>query len=217
VRAFVKRHGKVIYKHFLPRGWSEADGRHYNARVKILDGIDAIADASIAMCPGIYQPYVDKVCDLRVTVIGDRFFAARIHRRDGDAFVDWRPHTSADTLLAEACELPSAYERKLVRLMRELGLVYGCIDLALDRDGDLHFLEVNQTGQYLFVEEWLPQLPLLRSMCAMLAQGRTDYSLTTSAEVSFARLRERDAYLEWNRVQRAAAEAALSALRAASA
>ncbi len=163
------------------------------------------------MCPGIYQPYVDKVCDLRVTVIGERFFAARIHRRDGDAFVDWRPHSMDDTLVAEICDLPSAYEEKLRRLMRELGLVYGCIDLAQDRQGELHFFEVNQTGQYLFVEEWLPQLPLLRSLCAMLAQGRTDYSLDTSADVSFAKFRQHDSYQVWSRAQRALVEEALAA------
>src|SRR3546814_19765329 len=70
--------------------------------------------------------------------------------------------------------------------MRELGIVFGCFDLAIDGKGEAHFLEVNQAGQFLFVEEMAPQLPLLQAMFAMLAQGRTDYRLEPDPSLTYA-------------------------------
>ncbi|MEO5625540.1 MAG: hypothetical protein ABIQ70_05990 [Dokdonella sp.] len=199
VRQFIARHGRVVFKSFVPHTWKDhRTDRMYNAAVTILDDIGAVDDASIAMCPGIYQRYVEKVCDLRVTVIGERFFTARISRHEGGAFVDWRPRTYMPDLHAQAYALPAGYEAKLSALMRELGIVFGCIDLVADAEGKLHFLEVNQTGQYLFVEELVPELPLLRAMCAMLAEGRTDYSLDRAAPLSIAQCRETDWYREWS-------------------
>jgi len=48
--------------------------------------------------------------------------------------------------------LPIETERKLLDLVRELGLQYAAIDLIEDENGVLHFLEVNPSGQFLFVE-----------------------------------------------------------------
>jgi hypothetical protein len=70
--------------------------------------------------------------------------------------------------------------------MDALGLVFGCIDLVADDHDELHFLEINQAGQFLFVEHDAPDVPLLRAMAAMLAEGRSDYALETIAELSYA-------------------------------
>jgi len=213
VRKFVALHGKVVFKNFFPHTWQNTgNGRLYCPTVTVLDDMGAIDDASIVMCPGIYQRYVEKVCDLRVTIIGDRFFPVRITRNRGDAFVDWRPHTQMPDLVARACDLPAQYQARLVRLMRDLGIVFGCVDLAADAEGNLHFFEVNQGGQYIFVEDWLPDLPLLKAMCAMLAQGRTDYSLELAADITLARCRASDCYQEWSATQHAGSEGLLATL-----
>lgn len=41
--------------------------------------------------------------------------------------------------------------------MDALGLVFGCIDLVADDHDELHFLEINQAGQFLFVEHDAPE------------------------------------------------------------
>jgi hypothetical protein len=78
--------------------------------------------------------------------------------------------------------------------MQKLGLVYGCIDLVVDTAGSIYFLEVNQAGQFLFVEEALPSMPLLAAMTAMLGAGRSDYAIDESNRLRFADYTRTDDY-----------------------
>jgi glutathione synthase/RimK-type ligase-like ATP-grasp enzyme len=172
------RWGKVIFKTFVGHSWEDqATQRMYNTDVAVLDATTELPEQPIAFCPGIYQRYIEKVCDVRVTVIGERFFAARISRRSGGAYVDWRPSILEEDMLVEAMQLPEVIELKLRQLMRRLGLAFGCIDLVMDMAGQLHFLEVNQQGQFLFIEKMLPELRLLQAISAMLATGDARYPL----------------------------------------
>ncbi|MEH6421808.1 hypothetical protein [Pseudomonas sp. CGJS7] len=187
IRRFVQRHGRVVYKPFMTHTWKDAEsGRMFSTYARIVEASMLDDDDSLLHCPGIYQVYVDKRYDLRVTAIGDRYLAARLYCEHDDGVVDWRARQAVQGLRAQAGELSAADQAKLAALMRELGLVFGCIDLAIDANGDAHFLEINQAGQFLFVEDLVPSLPLLRAMSAMLAEGRADYSLATIAEVSYA-------------------------------
>lgn len=187
VRRLLKRCGKLIFKQFYSYMWqSQSTGVVHSSGVVLLDESSDLPDEAIAVCPGIYQRYIDKAFDVRVTVIGERMFAVSLRRRDGEAYVDWRPHARDDDMLAEPFAIPDPVERKLRALMQRLGLVTGCIDLVADREGHLYFLEVNQQGQFLFVEHVLPQIPMLRAMTSMLLTGRADYSVDASADLRFA-------------------------------
>ncbi|MGJ7903828.1 hypothetical protein [Lysobacter sp. 1R34A] len=198
IRRFVQRHGRVVYKPFLTHTWKDAEsGRMFSTYARIVEPAMLEDDQSLLHCPGIYQVYVDKRHDLRVTAIGNRYFAARLYAQHDDGFVDWRVPQNTQGLRAEVGELSSADQAKLAALMRELGLVFGCIDLAIDGNGDAHFLEVNQAGQFLFIEDLLPSLPLLRAMSAMLAEGRPDYSLATIAKLSYAEYCASEEHREW--------------------
>lgn len=203
VAAFRTRHRKVIYKPFSLHSWvDEAGSRGCIAHARLLDPNQVIDDASIRVCPGIYQAFVEKVADIRVTVIGRRWFAARLGKGRGEGFVDWRSHVRSEEFSAQACALPGPIWEKLQQFMDRLGIAYGAFDLVLDADGDLHFLEVNQGGQFLFVERWLPDQPLLQAMCSMLSSGSPDYALDAHSTVSYADFRASDAYAQWQQQAR---------------
>lgn len=195
VDALRKKWGRIIFKSFLMHRWeNEQTGKQYGVGVPLLDERSELPADSIAVCPGIYQRYIDKVCDIRVIVIGQRYFAVSLRSATGDAFVDWRPYSQDSSLVAEAITLPTATEDKLRGLMRRLDLVFGCIDLVVDRQGEIYFLEVNQAGQFLFVEDLVPEHPILQAMTALLRSGREDYDLDLLAGVSMAQFRASDAY-----------------------
>lgn len=78
--------------------------------------------------------------------------------------------------------------------MREPGLVFGCIDLAVDHDGNYYFLEVNRAGRFLFVEDMMPAYPVLQTMTALLAVGRIDASIGVMKDVPMQQFRELDAF-----------------------
>ena len=51
-----------------------------------------------------------------------------------------------------------------------MGLVMGCIDIVVDKDGTYQFLEVNQQGQFLWIEQLCPEVKLLDAFVRFLCQ-----------------------------------------------
>jgi glutathione synthase/RimK-type ligase-like ATP-grasp enzyme len=195
VQALIKRHGRVIYKTFYPQSWQSAStGRIYDMGVALLDSSSDLPDAALAVCPGIFQRYVDKAYDVRITIVGAHMFAVRMLKRSGEAYLDWRQDVLAEETLMEPYTLSQATEDKLRDLMQRLGIVFGCADIVVDHDGNEHFLEVNQAGQFVFVEEKLPSVPLLRAMTAMLSKGSVDYSVNDATDASFNDFLKTDEY-----------------------
>lgn len=187
VKDLLEREGKLVFKQFQGGRWKSAvTGELYSSDPVLLEKDSELPEEAIAICPGIYQQYIDKLFDVRVTVIGERMFPVRFWRKDHTAYLDWRPHIYDEDMLVEEFPLSCAAESKLRSLMRKLGLVYGCIDLVVDREGAMYFLEVNQQGQFLFVEEALPHMQVLQAMTSLLMQGRVDYSMDASTALHFS-------------------------------
>jgi hypothetical protein len=53
----------------------------------------------------------------------------------------------------EPFTLPDDFVHRLSRFMERMGLVYGAIDVRLTPEGKYVFLEVNTSGQWIFMEE----------------------------------------------------------------
>ncbi len=122
---------------------------------------------SVRYCPAIFQAYVPKRLELRVTVVGDRLFACEIHSQERERTRhDWRRYDLQNTRHA-AHRLPGDVAALCVRIVRELGLCYGAMDLVLTPDGRYVFLEVNPLGQYLWIEK-LTGMPISDAICDLL-------------------------------------------------
>jgi hypothetical protein len=87
--------------------------------------------------------------------------------------LDWRK--SYDELAMEPFDAPKPIIVACRALMERLGLVFGCFDFIVTPDGRYVFLEVNQMGQFLFVERYT-RLPLLDCFTEMLVAGRPDFA-----------------------------------------
>ncbi len=195
VAAAIRRWGVAVFKSFLIHQWEEkATGRMHAVGVTLLNEDSALPADAIAVCPGIYQRYIEKRCDVRVTVIGKHLFAMSMDQGTQGAYVDWRSHSREAAFRATAMTLPGPVEAMLRNFMREMGLVFGCIDLVVDKQGDFHFLEVNQAGQFLFMEDMLPAYPVLQCMTELLIGGRTDASIVGMAPVSMDAFWHSDSY-----------------------
>src|SRR5205814_484076 len=89
--------------------------------------------------------------ELRVTVVGARVFAAKIDSQaNADAKLDWR--RSLHDVAYEAVALPEEIETRIQAFMRFFGLVYGAFDFIVTPQGGYVFLEVNPSGQYMWLE-----------------------------------------------------------------
>ncbi|GLQ49484.1 RimK family alpha-L-glutamate ligase [Dyella flava] len=190
-----KKWGRIIFKSFLPHHWQDQQtGERHTVGVALLDQNSELPEDSIAICPGIYQRYIDKALDVRVTVMGQHLFAMSFGKGANGGFLDWRTYTDHPEMVAQTITLPSTVESKLRALMQELGLVFGAIDLVVDREGNYHFLEVNQAGQFLFMEDMNPDYPILQAMTGLLVSGRLDNTSEALKPVTMKQFRASDAY-----------------------
>lgn len=105
------------------------------------------------LSPAIYQELVPKEFDIRVTIVGRKIFAAAIDSQsDSAAVIDWRRTKNPD-LPHHRVSLPAQLENLLLELMNCLGLTFGAIDLIQTTDGRYVFLEVNPSGQWLWIDK----------------------------------------------------------------
>jgi hypothetical protein len=65
--------------------------------------------------------------------------------------------------------VPDEVSRRLLALVRRLGLVFSTVDMKLTDEGEYLFLELNTMGQFLYVEV-LSGLPLTAAVAELLAQ-----------------------------------------------
>ncbi|MBC7907124.1 MAG: hypothetical protein H7Y60_10305 [Rhodospirillaceae bacterium] len=114
--------------------------------------LSELSEQAVSAAPAIFQHQVEKRSDLRVTVVGDRAYAAEILSQDmAETQVDWR-RGSHPELVHRMHDLPEPLAKRCVTLVKSLGLRFGAVDLVLDRSGDYWFLEVNPNGQWAWIE-----------------------------------------------------------------
>ena len=111
-----------------------------------------------------------KRTELRVTVIGDELFAAEILSQEhAETVVDWRRFDVPVTW--RRAELPDSVAAQCLALTRGYGLNFGAVDLVSTPDGRYVFLEINPNGQFLFVQERVPELRMGQALAACLLRG----------------------------------------------
>lgn len=158
IRAFWEEMGgRCIYKSFTAPSWTFTETR--DLRQEDLAHLDSLRHA-----PLIVQEKIEKGSDIRVNIFGDEVFAADVTTHVSEADLDWRVDQTAEW---HHHDLPSRVAKKLVLLLRALGLQTGCIDMRQEPDGTYCFLEVNPSGQFLFAEIDTGQ-PLLRALARVL-------------------------------------------------
>ncbi len=161
--------GRVITKP-LQRSWLIRGDDGFARMAEPATTVDVAAAEAMRLCPLIVQAYVPKRVELRVTVVGTRVFAAEIHSQDSNhTRLDWRCYDPATTRHA-VHTLPADVARRCLLLVTELGLRYGAIDLILTPDGRYVFLEINPSGQWLWIED-ATGLPISDALADLLRSG----------------------------------------------
>lgn len=129
------------------------------------DLLDAVSEL-----PAFFQLYIPKQYEVRATVIGQRVFAARIDSQaDPRTVVDWRDMSAEIPYSVET--LPVEIEQRCLDFVHSYGLNFGALDLIVTPAGEYVFLENNPAGQFLFVEELVPELRMLDAVADCLARG----------------------------------------------
>ncbi|PHV08476.1 hypothetical protein CSQ96_02645 [Janthinobacterium sp. BJB412] len=132
---------------------------------EMMDNIDAVAELACQ-----FQEYIPKLYELRVTIIGEQLFAAKIHSQDdARTMVDVRDMSAE--IRYEATTLPAEIEHRCRAFVASYGLQFGALDLIVTPDGEHVFLENNPAGQFLYIEQLIPEFKLLETLADTLLRG----------------------------------------------
>jgi hypothetical protein len=129
---------------------------------------DVLHANSISYGPLVLQAYIPKRLEIRVTIVGNKVFAAEIHSQSANRTrFDWRRYDLGATP-HKPHQLPADVARRCVELVKQSRLSYGTIDLILTPENRYVFLELNSAGEYGWIEQ-LTGLPISDAIADFLA------------------------------------------------
>lgn len=195
IRAFIASSKEaIIGKALGPATWSEEGSRHLSGTT-FVDPSMLPHDDLLRAAPVILQKAVRKAYEVRVQVMGSYVLAARLDTPDPNGEdIDWRTR-QREQLRVSPLKLPESIEHKLIALMRALGLAFGAIDLIVQPDGTHTFIEVNQMGQFLWVEQLCPELKILDTFCQFLASADLLFSKPAPSRITYEK--EHESAVTW--------------------
>ncbi len=109
---------------------------------------------SVVPFPGIFQPYIKKAKEWRLTVVGEEAFAAAIYT-DENAKDDWRKHQLGPGVRFSRESIRDDIKEQCINFIGHLGLKFGAFDFIEDEDGNMTYLEMNPNGQFMWLEQRL--------------------------------------------------------------
>ncbi|KTD61693.1 hypothetical protein [Legionella spiritensis] len=162
IRNFLSKYEEygVIYKPLCSNFWFEEEQVKisYTSSINFKDLPD---NHILQLVPGIFQIEIEKIFELRVTCFGDYIVAAKLHSQiHPDGKIDWRAIPEGEMII-EPYRLPPDLEDKIRVFMHKTGIVFGSFDFIVTPCGRHIFLEVNEQGQFLWIEEYNPDFKML--------------------------------------------------------
>ncbi len=130
--------------------WREGESQFF-CYTEMLDRAN-VQGLDLSALPTIVQERLWPKTDVRVTVVGDRLWAATITDRHEPIDVDWRTLKHRATYREH--RLPDPVRLQCLEVTRRLGLCFAAIDLVQYRN-EYVFLELNPVGEWGWLAESL--------------------------------------------------------------
>lgn len=144
--------GPIVYKSLSTGLVVESDQLHivYTSLVE-LDDLKNLDEDRVGVCCHLFQEWIPKAHDVRLTVVGERGFPVAVHASSAAGRVDWR--SRYDDLHYEPCDLPDDVATGVAQYLKRFGLRYAAFDFSVSPDGAWWFLEANPSGQWEWIEQ----------------------------------------------------------------
>lgn len=149
---FIECEERIIFK-TLKQGFLEHEDGEYNIPTTLIAPCHIEHIDLVKHLPSLFQEYINKDYELRITVVGERIFAVKIDFQIySEAPVDWRHPDIRKKLSYKEVYIPSWLIDLCFVMMKKLGLQFGAFDIAVDKHGQYFFLEINPNGQWYWLE-----------------------------------------------------------------
>ncbi len=191
VRAFLENsHHKTICKGFFPHIWKKDDSEALAVTETFeITASQLPADEVLTYAPAIYQEMVAKQFDVRMVLMGETIYSYSIRTPKGR--LDWRQDTAQGLVEIETIETPPEVAQAALAFARQARLTFGSLDFAVDNDGRWWFLEINEQGQFLWLEQFGSGINIMQKFLSFLTlpEGATQEEIE-SRETQFPPLRD---------------------------
>lgn len=148
IRDFYYKHSKIIIKPLFNGKYVHNKDNSLIYTSVVLEKDLEDLDQSIKL-HNIYQEYINKDVEIRVTVVNNNVFAAYVDSQNSkNTEIDWRKEKMPFSLF----NLPDDVSKKCIQLVNDFNLSFGAIDLIKDTNGEYVFLEINPNGQWAWIE-----------------------------------------------------------------
>jgi len=155
LRIFYEKHGERIIAKPMATGYverpeGERDSLIYTNSVRP-EHLANLED--LPACPTLFQEQIDKVSDIRITVVDHDIHAVELVALEphGSQRCDIRRNNMEDVSY-RLVTLPAQIERGVMTLVSHYALRFAAIDMAVTRDGEWVFFEVNPNGQWAWLD-----------------------------------------------------------------
>jgi len=168
VREFLERgRGPTICKAFFPHSWKKADSEGLAVTETFeLTADELPADEVLTFAPAIYQTRIVKDIDVRMVLLGTTVYSYALHNPKGA--IDWRLDAGQGNITVELIDTPLEVERAVLVFAKKARITFGSFDFAIDSTDKWWFLEVNEEGQFLWLDDFNPAARLQEKFLAFL-------------------------------------------------
>ena len=168
VRHFLEQRKDVrtICKAFFPHVWQKGSGGIAVTETFEIKADQLPADEVLTYAPAIYQEMVVKKFDVRMVLLGTTVYSYSLHNPKGA--LDWRQDAGQGLVEVRSIETPSEVEAAVLEFARKAGISFGSLDFAIDAEGRWWFLEINEEGQFLWLDEFNPEVKMQEKFLAFL-------------------------------------------------
>ena len=149
---FYKENSKICHK-LQQQTIVEKNGESLIAYTNIVNENHLENVELIRRNPCLFQEYIEKAYELRITALEDKAIGIAIHSQNSErSKIDFRRY-DFDNVNYEKVQLPKKIEDFCRNLIRHYGLSFGQIDMIYTSQGEYIFLELNPNGQWLWLEQ----------------------------------------------------------------
>ena len=167
VKTFLRqRGGRNICKAFFPHIWQKGSGGIAVTETFELNADQLPADEVLTYAPAIYQQMVVKNFDVRMVLLGTTVYSYSLH--NPKAAIDWRQDCGQGLVEVRIIETPPEVEKAVLTFAKKAGICFGSLDFAIDADGRWWFLEINEEGQFLWLDEFNAEVNMQQKFLAFL-------------------------------------------------
>lgn len=159
--------GQLVCKSLHGGQLQHDDGSRNGVPTRLVDPNEI--DDSVRLTAHLFQEWIDKDHEVRLTVAGEHMFAGTIRARSRQAYVDWR--TDYEALDYGTTDVPDEVRLGVRAWMNHFGLNFGAFDFAVTRKGDWVMFECNPSGQWIWMQQ-RTGLPIAAAIADVLTEGQ---------------------------------------------